>query len=58
MSIFPAFLHHLSKVGFPYIRLRSTIAQFTSDGSSFHLPKVGNFRPFPHHLPKVGSSMD
>ena len=24
----------------------------------FHLPKAGNFRPFPSHLPKVGSSMD
>ena len=40
------------------MRLRSAVAQFTSDGSSFHLPKAGNLRPFPSHLPKVGSSMD
>ena len=39
------------------MRLGSTVAQFTSDGSSFHLPKAGNFRPFPSHLPKAGSSM-
>ena len=40
------------------MRLRSAVAQFTSDGNSFHLPKAGNFRPFPYHLPKAGSSMD
>lgn len=39
------------------MRLRSAVAQFTSDGNSFHLPKAGNFRPFPSHLPKAGSSM-
>ena len=36
------------------MRLRSAVAQFTSDGSSFHLPKVSIFPAFPHHLPKVG----